>query len=344
MGKIRILSIDGGGIRGIIPATILAYLEERLQYFSGNPNAVLADYFEMIAGTSTGGLLTCFYLLPPMQGDTEKTGRYFAHEALALYEQSGKDIFKPKVPMGALTRARILFDDLYTTEGLEGLLADRFGAVKLSEARKHCLVTAYDITERRSVFFTRPEAQNYPHRDYYLRDVARATSAAPTFFEVAKITSMGGKNSYLIDGGMFANNPAACALVEAQKTDFEEKKRPNIEDIYILSLGTGKPVKGYDFEKARNWGIMSWAIPLLNIFNSGSSEVVDAQMENFYKVRNLEGNYHRIDPKLTMPNEEMDDASDHNIALLKDVGMNYINKQTKYLDRIAEELIEKALL
>lgn len=340
MGKIRILSIDGGGIRGVIPATILAYLEKRLQYFSGNPNAVLADYFEMIAGTSTGGLLACFYLLPPVQGDHEKSSRYFASEAPALYEQYGREIFKPKVPMGPLSRARIIFDDIYTTEGLENLLSLKFGMAKLSETQRHCLITAYDITERCAVFFTRPEAQMYPHRDYYLKDIARATSSAPTFFETAKITSLGGKNSYLIDGGMFANNPAICALVEAQKTVFENKKNPAIEDIYMLSLGTGKALKSYNYDKAKHWGIAGWAIPLVNIFTSGSSEVVDAQLANLFASRELDDFYRRIDPELIVGSEEMDDASESNITQLKDVAMNFINKQAKKLDKIAKELIE----
>ncbi|MDL2312771.1 patatin-like phospholipase family protein [Bacteroidales bacterium OttesenSCG-928-B11] len=340
MAKIRILSIDGGGIKGVIPAIILEYLEKRLQVLSGNPNAVLSDYFDMIAGTSTGGLLTCFYLLPPFPDEVKKNTRYFASEASALYEQYGRDIFKPKVPMGPLSRARALFDEIYSAEGLQNLLAQKLGNVKLSEMRKHCLITAYDITERKSVFFTLPEAQKYPHKDYYIKDVARATSAAPTFFEIAKITSIGGKNSYLIDGGMFANNPAICALVEAQKTEFEKIKNPRIEDIYILSLGTGRAMRGYDYEKAKNWGITSWAIPLLNIFTSGSSEVVDSQLENLYSSRGLETCYHRIDPDLIMGNEDMDDASDHNIKLLKDVAMNYINTHIKMLDRIAEELIK----
>lgn len=340
MGKIRILSIDGGGIRGVIPATILEYLEKRLQYLSGNPQAVLADFFEMMAGTSTGGLLTCFYLLPPLENDTEKTGRFFAHEASVLYEQYGKDIFKPKVPLGKLAKARVLFDDIYAADGLENLLIQRFGNAKLSETTRHCLLTAYDITDRRAVFFTRPEARKYPHKDYYLRDISRATAAAPVFFPIAKITSLGGKNSYLVDGGMFANNPAICALTEAQRTKFEEKKNPGIEDVYMLSLGTGKALKGYDYEKARHWGIASWAIPLMNIFLSGSSEVVDSQLENLFKSKELSHCYHRIDPDLAMANEEMDDASDHNIRLLKDVAMNYIDANVKKLDKIAKELIE----
>ena len=78
--KIKILSIDGGGIRGIIPAVILNYIEKGLQTQSGNPNATLADYFDLVAGTSTGGILSCFYLLPPAP-DNPCHSRYFASDS-----------------------------------------------------------------------------------------------------------------------------------------------------------------------------------------------------------------------------------------------------------------------
>jgi patatin-like phospholipase/acyl hydrolase len=101
MKKVRILTLDGGGIRGIIPAVILNHIEKQLQVKTANPNAMLADYFDMIAGTSTGGILTTLLLLPANEGDTKK-GRYFASEAIDLYKKHGKSIFKKKLPLGGL--------------------------------------------------------------------------------------------------------------------------------------------------------------------------------------------------------------------------------------------------
>ena len=93
---IRILTIDGGGIRGIIPAVILDYIERGIQRKTSNKNACLADYFDLIAGTSTGGILTCFYLLPSASKEGLHS-KYPASEAIHLYANHGKDIFNPKV-------------------------------------------------------------------------------------------------------------------------------------------------------------------------------------------------------------------------------------------------------
>ena len=208
-GKIRILSIDGGGIRGIIPAVILNYIEKGLQRQSGDANVTIADYFDLVAGTSTGGILACYYLLPPLPGQGCHS-RYFASDAVDMYARHGKNIFNRKFLRNGIAREK------YSASGLEKALKDCMGDVTLAETRKNCLITAYDVTERKAVFFTSPEARKYEHRNYLMRDVARATSAAPTYFELAAIRSMGGTQLYLIDGAVFAGNPTMCAVVEAK--------------------------------------------------------------------------------------------------------------------------------
>jgi patatin-like phospholipase/acyl hydrolase len=266
---LNILTIDGGGIRGIIPAVILDYVEKELQRKTGNKNACLADYFDLIAGTSTGGILTCFYLLPPTSTNGLHS-KYPASEAIQLYAKHGKDIFKPKV--NKLFRGiSNLFSEKYSEEGLEKILAEVMGEVKLSDVRKHALVTAYDITNRKAILFSTPQAKTYSHRNYLLRDVARATSAAPTFFKLATIHSIGGATTYLIDGAMFAADPTLCAVVEANKSTFDKLKKPKFSDMYIVSIGTGKEIKKYDYKKAQKWGIIGWAVPVLNILMSASS-------------------------------------------------------------------------
>ncbi|MDR2980281.1 MAG: patatin-like phospholipase family protein [Bacteroidales bacterium] len=335
--KINILSIDGGGIRGIIPAIILEYMEQELQRKSGDSNATLADYFDMIAGTSTGGILTCFYLLPPSspQGANSK---YFAGEAVRIYAERGKEIFDPKVgkPFRMLSN---LFSAKYSVEGLENILKEVMGDITLSQARKHCLVTAYDIANRKAVFFTTPQAKQYSHRDYYMRDIARSTSAAPTYFKLADIRSAGGATSYLIDGAMYAGDPTMCALVEANKSIFEKCANPSVKDLYIVSLGTGKEAKKYDHKKAQKWGIAQWAVPVLNILMSSSAEVVSYQVRQLFEVAGCKENYVRLEPGLCEAKPEMDDVSDENIKNLKNAGLSYIKEHAEKLDSIVNELI-----
>lgn len=329
--KVRILTIDGGGIRGIIPAVILNYIEEQLQKKTNNSNATLADYFDMIAGTSTGGILTTLYLLPALDGDT-KNSRYFAKEAVNFYKEYGSIIFKKK-------RLSKVFSAIYTEKGLESVLKEKVGDVKLSEVLKPCLITAYDISSRNAIFFTSPEAKNSTQKDYYMRDISRATSAAPTYFNPAKIKSMSGKTAYLIDGGMYANDPTMSAIVEARKNNFPNCNNPNFEDIYVVSIGTGKVKKNYDYDKVVKWGLLQWISPIIDIMMSSSAEVISYQAEKLFDAAKCNDSYVRIEPDLCMANTEMDDVSDKNIFNLENAGHNFVDKNEKLLNDIVDKLI-----
>ncbi|MCL2026811.1 MAG: patatin-like phospholipase family protein [Leptospirales bacterium] len=331
--KIRILSIDGGGIRGVIPAVILNYIEKGLQRQSGNPNVTLADYFDLVAGTSTGGILACYYLLPPQPGQ-ECHSRYFAHEAIEMYARHGKDIFNRKWLRKGIAREK------YSAAGLEKVLKDCMGETTLAESRKNCLVTAYDVTERKAVLFTSPEARKYEHRNYLMRDVARATSAAPVYFELAAIRSLGGAAMYLIDGAVYAGNPTMCAIVEANKGRGEGSFPPwgGLRGAYIVSVGTGKEKKKYDHNKAKNWGAIGWARPVIDVLLSASAEVVDYQMRQLFKTAECSDCYVRLEPELGKASPDMDDASDENIRRLIEAGEYFVSENVEALDEIVEKL------
>jgi patatin-like phospholipase/acyl hydrolase len=323
---LKILSIDGGGIRGIIPAVILNYMEERLQERTGDKNVTIADYFDMIAGTSTGGILGCFYLLPPAEGQ-ELHSRYPAKDAVDLYTRRGREIFKRKFSFFGLA------SEIYPATGLENILRETMENTTLAQARKDSLITAYDITERRAVFFTRPDAQQYPHRNYLLRDIARATSAAPTYFEPAAVRSQGGAVSYLVDGAMFAGNPALCAWVEMYKKTAAQKP------VMLLSIGTGKEPEKYDYDKAKKWGLLRWARPVVDIMLSSSAEVVDCQMRQIFSAMGCPDSYIRLEPALGRAKPDMDDASGDNIQKLTDAAQTFIQTNIKQLDDVVEKLI-----
>ena len=331
--KVTILSIDGGGIRGVIPAVILNHIEKGLQRRSGNPNTTLADYFDLVAGTSTGGILVCYYLLPPAP-DNPCHSRYFASEAIDMYVKHGKEIFNRKFLRFGVAKEK------YPVTGLEKVLNACMGDATLAQSRKNCIVTAYDVTERKAVLFTSPEARRYEHKNYLMRDVARATSAAPTYFELAAIQSMGGAASYLIDGAVYAGNPTMCAVVEANKTVYETCANPAVNDLYIVSVGTGKEKKKYDYRKAKGWGAVGWARPMIDILLSASAEVVDYQMRQLFKVAGCSDCYVRLEPELGKAKTEMDDASDENIRQLIDAGECFIKDHAEELEDVVIQLVE----
>jgi len=196
------------------------------------------------------------------------------------------------------------------------------------------------VTERKAVLFTSPEARKYDHKNYLMRDVARATSAAPTYFELAAIQSMGGAASYLIDGAVYAGNPTMCAMVEANKSVYESCANPTVNDLYIVSVGTGKEKNKYDYRKAKDWGAVGWARPMIDILLSASAEVVDYQMKQLFKVADCSDCYVRLEPELGKAKPEMDDASDKNIQQLKDAGECFIKDHVEELDEIARRLCQ----
>ena len=331
----RILSIDGGGIRGIIPGQILISLENKLKERSGNPNARLADYFDLMAGTSTGGILTCLYLCPNQ--DSSASTKYSATQAVDLYLKNGGLIFKSTL-WQKITSLFGFSDEKYDETPLERLLASFLGEHQLSDLIKPCLVTAYDIENRKTTFFTQHDAIKYPAKDFPLLQVARATSAAPTYFQIAKAMSEAQKDYSFIDGGVFANNPTLCAYAEVRHK-FES--RPTAKDMLILSLGTGHVYKSYEYRKAKNWGAVGWIRPLLDILMSGVSETVDYQLKQLFDSVGTSENYLRIDEPLQFADSGLDNASPENLQALRKEGEFCVEKYDQQLEKFAQMLVGK---
>lgn len=331
----KILSIDGGGIRGIIPGQILVALEQKLQEKSNNKEARLADYFDFFAGTSTGGILTCICLCP---SEIEPgKARFSAQEAVNLYVENGDDIFNVPFWKNVQSGGGNL-DEKYPADKLEDALKRYFGDLKLSELLKPCLIPAYNITKREANFFCQHDFKaDGPKKDFYVREVCRATSAAPTYFETALVHSMNGEAHPLIDGGVFANNPALCAYSEVRNAI----DQPTAKEMLIVSLGTGSKNQDYSYDKAKNWGAIGWIKPVIDIMMSGAAEVTHYHLCKMFSARGNEQNYVRIQPTdLGNADPDMDNASEKNIQALVEVGKKTAESCNAELDRIVDILIK----
>ncbi|MCW6050648.1 patatin-like phospholipase family protein [Microcoleus sp. A2-C5] len=337
----RILSIDGGGIRGIIPAQVGVSLETKLQQKSGNPNARIADYFDLIAGTSAGGILTCIYLCP----DTENPSRprWTAQDAVNFSIKSGREVFKSSF-WQKLKSIDGLIDEKYPSDALEKFFLEHFKDCQLSQLLKPCLITSYDIERRKANFFNQIDAKKYPEADYFIRDITRATSAAPSYFESPKIYSLTNESYALIDGGVFANNPALCAYAEVRNKlkipDERPERGPTAKDMVILSLGTGQAQKKFPYEEVKNWGQVEWVEPLINIMMTGVSETINYQMLQIYDAVERPNQYLRISPDLSHEQPlPIDDASEKKISELVRIGKEQAEKYNERLDELIDLLL-----
>jgi patatin-like phospholipase/acyl hydrolase len=310
---VKVLSIDGGGIRGLIPATILSELEEQTR-------TPIAELFDLIAGTSTGGILALGLVKPADDGRPE----YSAAQLAELYEREGKRIFNRSL-WHAVTALGNLTEEKYEAGGLEAVLREYFGDVPLSRAVTETLVTSYELETREPWFFARHKALDDPSFDFPMRFVARATSAAPTFFEPEELKATA-PHGGLVDGGVFANNPAMCAYVEMKKL------RPDA-DVLVVSLGTGQHTRPIHYAEAREWGLAHWAKPILSVVFDGVSDTVDHQMQILCGE-----SYYRFQTELDIGSDDMDNTSATNLAALRVKAQQLIAEHGDALDRLAERL------
>jgi uncharacterized protein len=313
---VRILSIDGGGIRGIIPALVLA----RIEQLTKRP---IAQLFDLVAGTSTGGILALGLTIPKFPGRP----LYAAQEFVTMFEREGPRIFSRSVVRTLVTSDSLVWKK-YSSRGIDQVLFEYFDDSKLSDAVTDVLIPSYEIQRRFPFFFKSANARLRQDYDFRARDIARATSAAPSYFEPMRIPTGTNSNFYtLIDGGVFANNPAACALVEAQCT----LEHPS--GYLVVSLGTGSLIQTVPIGRARNWGGLQWVKPLLNAMFDGVSSTVDFQLRQLMPT-----GYYRFQPALNAANHGLDNTSPTNMAALKALANRMIEEKSGELEALCGAL------
>ena len=305
----RVLSIDGGGIRGIIPAMVVAHIERQM----GQP---AHELFDLMVGTSTGGILA-LGLARPGQGTP---AQFSARRVVRLYEEHGGAIFARSLWRKVRTVGGIL-EESYSHKALERVLEHHFADATLGECAVPTMVTSYDIQNRSTVFL---KSWHSGHTRVLCRDAARATSAAPTYFE-PKALETATHSRVLIDGGVFVNSPSVSAYAEAQKLF------PN-EPIALLSLGTGELMRPIPYEEARTWGSALWVMSLLDCMFDGAAKAADHQMRLFLGDR-----YQRLQTSLDFASDDMDDASKGNIRNLKQTAKDLIRHNQEALTRFFEQ-------
>jgi len=305
----RVLAIDGGCIRGIIPAMVVAHIEKKL-------HKPASELFDLMVGTSTGGILA-LGLARPGAG---RPAQFLAKHVVKLYEDHGAVIFEHSLWRKLRTAGGIL-EEAYSHQNLEAVLEYYFADAELKDCAVPTMVTSYDIQNRKTVFLKSWHAN---HAKILCRDAARATSAAPTYFE-PKPLDTATSNHILIDGGIFMNSPSVSAYAEARKLF------PG-EPIKVLSLGTGELTRAIPYHQAKTWGSALWVISLLDCMFDGVSKAADYQMRLF-----LGENYQRLQIPLNYASDDMDDASRGNIRNLKQTARELIASQSSFIDQFFGE-------
>lgn len=273
----RVLSLDGGGIRGAFTAAFLAKIEEQTKQ-------PISKYFDLIAGTSTGAIIGIALAFGTPAAKIKE-----------LYKQRGKAIFKRTL----CGRASWMFAK-YSQEELVRAAGELLGDRTLGEATNRLVIPAIDLTRGKTVVF---KTSHYPDlvRDAQLKaiDAIRATTAAPTYFPPATIDK-----ALYCDGGLWANNPGLVAHTEAQLVI---EKNPdtfaNYTGIRLLSIGTGESTYYHDRASART-GLFYWATRLFDVAGASQTQGVHFALNLL-----LKDNYKRIDFQIPGKSWKLDDTS-----------------------------------
>jgi hypothetical protein len=261
-----ILSIDGGGIRGVFAAQILKRIQEEMKFN-------FADRFDIIAGTSTGSIIAAGLAID-----------HSIDKLIMLYKTQGKKIFSPNYSESFNWKNwKGLFKSKYKNHFLKKELSVLFENKTLSDAKTRLIMPASDISNGNVFVLKSNYDPNFVRdKDIKISDAVLASCSAPTFFDPHYV-----KEYLLADGGLWANNPSLVALTEAMGRRFKVSR----DNIRILSIGTGAGKKYYDpRDRVKHWGFKQWGTGLIStIMNLQSVNV-----ENIVRFILEDDNFLRI--------------------------------------------------
>ena len=317
----RVLAIDGGGIRGIIPATVLVDLERRLAPRS------LATVFDLIVGTSTGGIIALGLTVP----DGERP-RHRAEGLLDLYLSDGETIFPGGGPIPLPRSAWLREGTRYSVAGLEEALGRLLGDTPLTAALTGVVVTSYDLAYGEPVMLSSsPELGDVS--DVSMLVAARATSAAPMFFR-PQIVKDGDRERMLVDGGLYVNSPAVLGYLLGRQAAARDDL-----PLVLVSLGTGVrpprtplPVA----ERAQMRDASAAARTLLEAIATGSGRLVHdllARLADGERFR-----YWRLQTTVGSCSFTMDDSSPENVACLYQRARELVSEKDEELSAVTHAL------
>jgi len=266
----KILCIDGGGIKGLYSSTILGHLEQKF--------GPMSDYFDMICGTSTGGLIAlCLALKIP------------ANEISKIYSEQGNKIFPNRSWLGGIIR-QTFWRGKYSDGPLIEVLKTVFEEKKVSDLSNLVCIPSYSLTDARPWVFKRDHGKLDRDNNTLLVDVALATSAAPTYFPLCEIPTYNHKQ--FIDGGVWANNPTLVGIIEAL-TYFVGKDK-EFSSVEILSISSLNSTAGKPIALKRRRSFINWRNDLFDTSLISQSHFTDYFMSKLSEMNDIKIRYERI--------------------------------------------------
>lgn len=316
---IRILSIDGGGVRGIIPLYVLKYFEEK----SGKP---ISDLFDVVMGTSTGAIASVYLSLP----GENNTPRYSVQKVLDIYTKMSKGLFFNPWYHSLLTLNGWI-GPKYLSSHEYAIGKKEIGSLYFDQLLTNVIVPVYDVYNRSGLVFCNwnTTTRDSGNTNFSVADLLMGATAFPGIFPLVIFGSNGTTYS-LADGGLFAYNPEIAAAFLAMET-YPNKK-------YILvSLGTGEMDSIFSPKKLVDWGLLRWLMNFVPSILDSTSKFSDFLMKKS-PPPHLE--FFRLNTKISAHGAALDNVSHKNIQQLHQDGARLVNERKSELDAILGKLLK----
>jgi hypothetical protein len=329
---VTVLSIDGGGVKGIIPAVLIDKIEQGTQMHG-------AHLFDFMSGVSTGSILVSLLAMPTSSG----APKYKGSEIIALYQQHAKEVFSSSFLHRVLTLDGLI-GPKFQAAGKDRLTREYLGNTTLSELLSHVILFGYDLKSKGLIAFSNDakQAANMPY--YKVRDVVDGTTAIMSFFPSKTLYSQQKKVRHTVaDASLVLNNPIAMAFLYAQR------QCPNAKHYIVVSMGTGS-IPMVDIRPA-NWGLIRWLPDLVTTTIEGETVTANIFMEKFATFMNanrLPGQlakvlYLRLNPLVEWQDSNPVDASARHIKKLQQIADDYYKQNQPLFDCLNQLLKNRAL-
>jgi predicted acylesterase/phospholipase RssA len=302
----KILSIDGGGIKGLYTAKILQNLEEEY-------DCHLADKFDLICGTSTGGIIALALSI-----------KIPAKEIVDFYKTDGPAIFHytSKFGRGLAYFKQLLIQSKYSSKNLEAALTKVFGDKRMKDAQTFLCVPSFNVSTGENRVFKKDHSDLRGDNELKMVDVALATSAAPTYFPLHFLD-----NAYYVDGGIWANNPSLCGVREFIHY-FLNNQYKSFDLLSVASLnhshGFHSKRKWHQLINYKRYSFRHWGGNLFQVTLDGQSEFVNFFMKSIIGNLNINTHYQRIPSYEISPENvkqiDLDKATKSSLQLLEHLG------------------------
>jgi patatin-like phospholipase/acyl hydrolase len=336
---IFLLSIDGGGILGLFALSVLQHLEQRMK-------RPIHSLFDCISGVSAGGLIALGLVVPH---GNHSGPAHCAEQLIDVFQTGAQEIFHKKIhqKIPIISTLGFLMSAKYCALTAKKMYTKLLGQHTFSQSLTQTIIPAYNIhgtdlkTPRIKIFDSLSIKRKKTH-DYFMHDIALATSAVPTYFPPHRIhTITNGKtvlsDDYFIDGGVAINNPTLLAYEKLRSC---YPKSP----IHILSLGSGRKLDVYaDIKKDHCPGTLAWLSKIGVLISDPQLSVYEKVLKNLRKKDQNPGAYWRIEPHFRSDISKLDNVSDDHLKYISKASADMMHRNRHVLDAIIHALSQRHL-